>query len=113
MKVTKTSFPRRTENITGVRSIEGRDGRKEIRPATDVAKKKLGHNGEERRLTHRDTRRKPTDGDDSPRPTHMRRPFSRCELIYERRECVEQEILDHHLKNKDLGCEWAEGVPES
>lgn len=63
-----------------------------------------------RALTHRHTRHEPTDRDNPPNFTHIRRAMLRHKFVYERRERVEQEILNHHLQDEYLGGVGAEGV---
>jgi hypothetical protein len=64
-------------------------------------------------LTHRHTRCKPTHRNNAPNLTHMRWPPLRRKLINERGKRVEQEILDHHLQDKDFRRVGAERVAGS
>lgn len=54
-------------------------------------------------LTHRNAGYEPADRDGAENATHMSRPVLSHELIDERAESVEQEVLDHHLEDEDLG----------
>lgn len=66
--------------------------------------------GGKSRLTHWYARKEANHSNSAKDTTHMPRPPFSSKVIYERAESVEQEVLNHHLQDEDLGRVVLEGV---